>query len=1146
LSVKQRQDQSNNSNAGALSTERPHPVDIAIYVLCIVGILVSLNFFRLDLFRTLTRQSEPIGTITFKYKAAQRRFQDRVLWDRLKTESPVYDGDIIRTADLSEAKIAFVNGSIVDLAENTLIQVHGDDQGARVDINDGGVNASSGDSALVLVSGGRQVTMETGAALNASMDGEGLTLRVMEGAVSFAGSGETGSVTAGAALALGAGGPLSLREATALFPLPKARFISPKPGKFSVPFRWNRANLPLETITRLEIAEDRAFSRVAYREDLVVGAAAVELEPGSYFWRVSLADEADPAPAILSFKILLVPAPILIAPVEGYRYQFRAKRPSVRFHWTETNEALSYILEVADNPAMENLALSQEVRGTSFYFPGLEPGIWHWRVRPVFPASYEGVPGEGVPASFSIVQTGELRAPELQLPPDRGTVRVGANREDVYFSWRAGTEARSYKVLISANRDLSNPLVDATAQDNFYVCRVGVLAPGQYYWSVFQTDVEGNDSAFSPPRSFVALEGDDGPVQTLVFPPDGYTVESSRLPDTRFTWKTTLPFQTRFQVSGSPGFSSLAIDEAVGGGSFQGRVLPGGTWYWRIQAKGPSDTVFETPPRSFTATAPITAPLLLEPAADGLAIIQEGKPLVFSWTAPAGAEYYQFKVYFEGDRTNPVYEDDAVAGTRQSLAMEGRPMGKYRWTAQGFARETAWTARRTGLISEGVFTARKLLPVSLDYPRDSISFDGLQAYREPETLRWSSTEQVGTSRFILSTRSDFSGQPVAVINNPPQRIALPRLQAGDYYWTIQAETPGGLDISAKEPRRFRVLPIPPLVAPRLLEPASGAQVIIQEKEPQVFSWTASAGAEYYQFRLYQGEDRTRPVYENGLVAGTRQSLAMNSYPVGNYRWTVQGFARESSRTARRTGLVSEGVFSARRPFPVSLDYPGDGADLDGRRAYLQQETLQWSSSDQVGTSRFILSTSSDFSGQPLAVIDNPPQRIVPPRLLEGDYYWTIQAETLGGSDISARESRRFRVLPIPLLPQAPNRLPEDGTVIGGAELRANRRIVFSWDAVPGATGYFFALDNADTGETVMRQGPLAETTLSLDDLTILDVGTFVWRLEAVLAEPAKGGRGFSGTIIRRGAIGENRFVIDFNLPDVPEPQEPGILYGREG
>ena len=918
-------------------------IDILLYIFCVAGILISLNLFRLDLFKTLTRQAEePIGTITFKYKAAQRRFEDRVLWDRLQKESPVYNGDFIRTAELSEATVTFEGGrAVVNLPENSLIQLHDDSGGIRVDINEGEIDAMSEDSAMVLAAGNNLVTVETGAVVKAGQEGGDFTLRVMEGAASFSGPGGTGNVSAGEALALNETGAQILREATALSPRPRARFLNPKPGKLAVLFRWNRDNLPPEMTVRLEIAEDSAFARIVLSEDFAgnaASAAAAELEPGSYFWRVSPVDGegAGFSSNTLSFKILFVPAPALITPVEGYRYQFRVRKPFVRFQWMETEEADSYIIEAADNSAMANPVLSQEVRGTSFYFSGLGPGTWHWRVRPVFPAFYEGTAAEGLPASFSIARSGDLNPPKLRSPQDRGVVDVADGQKEVYFSWQAEAEAVSYRIRVSANQDLSSPLIDETVRDNFYARRSGenALAPGQYYWAVLQTDMEGNDSSPSPVYSFIALEGEA--IQRLTFPPDRYVVETSMLPDIRFTWITNLPFQTRFQLSKNPGFSSIFIDEAAAGDSFQGRVLSGGTWYWRIQAKDADGTAFETPPRSFIAASPINAPFLLEPALDGLVFIQEG-------------------------------------------------------------------------------------------------------------------------------------------------------------------------------------------------------------EAQAFSWAVSAGAEYYQFKLYQGENRNDLVYENNLVEGTGLAFSMSGYPEGTYHWTVRGLAPESSHNARRTGLLAEGVFSARRLQPVILDYPGNGVEFDGLQAYYEPATLRWSSAEQVGTSRFILSTRGDLTGPPVASINNPPQRILLPRLQEGNYYWTIQAQTPGGHDISAGAPRRFRVRPIPLLPRAANLLPEDGRIITGADLRENRRILFSWDAVPGATGYLFTLENADTGRIIMRQGPVAGTTLALEDLTLLDVGTFVWRLEAALTEPARRG----GAVIRHGEIAGNRFTIDFNLPGAPSPEEPGILYGRE-
>jgi hypothetical protein len=422
-------------------------------------------------------------------------------------------------------------------------------------------------------------------------------------------------------------------------------------------------------------------------------------------------------------------------------------------------------------------------------------------------------------------------------------------------------------------------------------------------------------------------------VQRLTFPPEGYVVEAALLPDLRFAWKTNLPFQTRFQIAGDAGFASPVVDEAAEGEAFRGCSLPEGTWRWRIQAQDPEGAVFVSPPRSFVVAPPLAAPRLLEPEPGGQALVPEGDPLVLSWTAAEGAEHYRLVLRHREDPDKTVYENSLIRGTSESLSLDDYPEGEYRWTVEGLAAENPRRTRRTGLPTEGAFSLRKLRPARLEYPGNDTEFEGLLAYREPGALGWSSPDPVGRSSLILSTQSDFAGPPLVLIEDPPQHIALPRLPAGTYYWTVRAETPDGLDISAREPR------------------------------------------------------------------------------------------------------------------------------------------------------------------------------------------W-------------------FRVLPVPLLPAAENRLPEDGKAIGGEELRENRRIVFSWDAVTGAGGYLFSLENADTGATIMERGPMAETELALEDLSLLEVGTFAWQVEAVAADP-------EGDIIQEGEPGGNRFTIDFGLPGKPTVQSPGVLYGRE-
>jgi hypothetical protein len=127
----------------------------------------------------------------------------------------------------------------------------------------------------------------------------------------------------------------------------------------------------------------------------------------------------------------------------------------------------------------------------------------------------------------------------------------------------------------------------------------------------------------------------------------------------------------------------------------------------------------------------------------------------------------------------------------------------------------------------------------------------------------------------------------------------------------------------------------------------------------------------------------------------------------------------------------------------------------------------------------------------------------------------------------------------PPLPSAAGRQPENNYVIDPEMLRESRTIVFTWDPVEGADTYIFTLlgenDSGIRQSIVVVEG--SERSYTLEDLSLLDQGRFIWQVEAV-------SRGTNGTIERRGIPGENRFTVDIPQPDTPRGKEPGILYGR--
>ncbi|MHC6203961.1 FecR domain-containing protein [Breznakiellaceae bacterium SP9] len=1315
------------------SDRRRRALDAAVILFCLAGAAVSLNLFWRDMFQTLRMQNlVPVGTISFKYKTAQRRLSDRVLWDQLQQESPVYNGDTIRTAELSEAVLHFPDGASIDINENTLIQIQTSGDRTWVDLEDGSVSletGSSGTSGPVLSAKGNTVEAAPGSILIAEAGEQGMSLRVSEGSVRLTdAAGESREESAGAVIRLAPTGLERSEPAAVMFtPRPNARLLNTRQVSLDTAFSWNRVNLSPEEPLRLDIAGDRNFSRIAQTIETSANAARFALPSGVWHWRITHTGAVLAAGRV---TVVHAPAPSLITPSDGQVFRYRSRQPSLRFQWSGSDEAAEWILEAADNPDFANPRIRARTRMASLTTSELGAGVWYWRVLPEYARESEGTPLYSNTASFTIEQNELLEAPVPISPASGAMINIAAERRDVYFSWRSGNEAVSYTIRIAANRELQNPLIRETVRDALFVYgrMEQILGAGQYYWGISQTDADGNESPVSSARPITAFEGEV--IQRTIFPPNNFTIAETLLPDTRFTWKSNLPLETRFQISNSADFSRLAVNEIVSGESFQGPSLPPGLWYWRISTAG-AGLSFQTPARSFIAAPAFPAPQMLEPRSGVRVALREGERATFRWQPVRGAEYYQFRVYADTDHSRPVHEQDSVVDTVQSLMLHNFPEGDYYWTVQAFAREGPTATRLTGLIGGERFTTQKPRPLTLDSPAAGTVIEGLTALRRPVTLRWTTPEAVGNSRFILSRNANLGGTPARVIDNPGKTISLNRLEEGTWYWTVRAETADGFDISAAAPRSFRVLPIsllpetrnllpangyivgpeelrqsrrlafnwqpveganayivtlfeetggqrrqivsigpqeqtswtledltllglgtfvwqveavsstggtvleqrgraresrfsvnipapqpvfppnnftiaetllpdtrftwrsnlpfetrfqisnsadfsrlavneivsgesfqgsslppglwywrisaagaglsfqtparsfitaPAFPAPQIVEPRSGVQVVLRERGRTTFRWQPVRGAEYYQFRIYADTNRSRPVHEQNSVVDTVQSLMLYDFPEGTYYWTVQAFAREGPAATRQIGLIGGERFTTRKLRPLTLDSPAAETVIEGLTALRRPVTLRWSTSEAVRNSQFILSRNANLSGTPAQLINNPSRTISLNRLEEGTWYWTVRAETTDGFDISAAAPRSFRVLPIPLLPEARNLLPANGHIVGLEELRQSRSLAFNWQPVEGANAYIFTLFEETGGQRrqIVRTGPQEQTSWTLEDLTLLGLGTFVWEVEAVSST--------SSTVFeQRGKARESRFSIDISAPQAVFP-----------
>lgn len=484
---------------------------------------LSLSLFRFDLMQTINlRNVEPVGVVIVKKNTVQRRLSNRVLWDRLQIESPVYIGDIIRVAEISAATLHIENNSI-DLNENTLIRItrSADSEGLQILLSEGNLSLASGENSgsITLDIDGHQLQAGPGIVLSASTGENGVSVQVSEGTVSFIADGQSREISSGSAVVFDADGiEQEEKSAVIMSPLPNARYINGSREPLPVNFMWSRVNLAPNELLRLEIAEDRNFNQILQSFEDLDNQAQAALNAGLWYWRLSYED------AVLSEGRVTIAdgtGPELKSPAMSSVFRYTDSLPVINFQWEETEDALFYILEICDSPDFINPRMRRQGTTASFIDSSMGEGTWYWRVMPVFPSVFEGSSSFSPAAFFNIeravieedagfeewliMETPPEMIPKLFLAaPEHGVVIEGlaALRQQTVFRWDCEAEVTRSRFVLSKNSDpfYGQPAIEIQNPDR--TVRVDRLGEGIWYWNVEAQTVEGYTVRAREPRQF--------------------------------------------------------------------------------------------------------------------------------------------------------------------------------------------------------------------------------------------------------------------------------------------------------------------------------------------------------------------------------------------------------------------------------------------------------------------------------------------------------------------------------------------------------------------------------------------------------------------------------------------------------------------
>ncbi|MCL2230425.1 MAG: FecR family protein [Treponema sp.] len=425
--------------------------DLSVVILCLFIFAYSLNLFWNDLFNTINLQNvDPVGTITIRNNTVQRRLSDRVIWDRLILESPVYLGDLIRVAEMSSATLN-IGGSQLDIGENTLIRIQpsADGEGVQIELSSGSVgitvteeSVNQGFRPLSLNMNGRIIETTAGTSITASASDEGTAIQVNEGSVIFTDGDTIIEMAEGEKMAQDSEGTqITLPSLVVMQPHFNANYEKSAMQGVNVSFAWNRLHFKDDDTIRLEIAADRNFSRdLSVYNNLDSSRVSLEkiMDAGNWNWRfiyegevmasgrftviekeepviiqrtepVIVAQEPAPPETIVQ-ETPLPPPPAVLPPLSvplnrmpasGHVFgieQIRSAR-NIVFSWSGVQGANAYIVTIFRQSDAGRRQINREiVTGTNWTLSDLsilERGAFVWQVEAIYRNTYGSIERRG-------------------------------------------------------------------------------------------------------------------------------------------------------------------------------------------------------------------------------------------------------------------------------------------------------------------------------------------------------------------------------------------------------------------------------------------------------------------------------------------------------------------------------------------------------------------------------------------------------------------------------------------------------------------------------------------------------------------------------------------------------------------------------
>ncbi len=459
----------------------------------------------------------------------------------------------------------------------------------------------------------------------------------------------------------------------------------------------------------------------------------------------------------------------------------------------------------------------------------------------------------------------------------------------------------------------------------------------------------------------------------------------------------------------------------------------------------------------------------------------------FSWETLRGAYRTNLEIAKNPSMSDPVINRVARDGSERVLLGEG--VYYWRVIAVNAATKKVEMSEMRRVVIFNNRPSRLLLPEN----------GSVISYRDSNPLInfvWSGNESASGYSLQVSQNQDMSA-PVIDANVQLSRIAINNLGEGSYFWKV-VTIPDSDQIEGRSEsavHRFSIVKSDRIDPPLPLSPAEGKNIhaVLIAQKGLSFNW--QKGREIPETELIISKDSEfSRIVARQTSSGNFINLT-DSLDTGDYFWRIRGMLSDSSATdysaTRRFRVISEGSITLLEPADravINLDGPNKASDI----------RFSWSNTGLEGTYHIQVSRTRDFSTMyKESSLDGLAMNIT--GLTEGGYHWRVTQNGEDGTELMASPVHSFDLAGTLVAPAV--LAPARGSTV---DMIKKDTLDFSWRPVRGANRYRLTLYHVVGG--VQRAVATMETRNTLytfSDLKKLDIGTFIWTVQAFETYPGE-------------------------------------------